>query len=126
MRCCTQTVLTTLIFFSHIDIFKAVREGHINRSKIGHALISAIVTAFVYHISIFCSFRCSSFSFLFLFFYFLCQDKTNMQIHTQTKGRVNLIYFVNAKVIREHIHTEPSYFCIFDALNDIINSCSKY
>ena len=45
-----------------MDIFKAVHEGHINRSKIGHVLISAI------------------FSFSFLFWcstFWECQDKTN-------------------------------------------------
>ena len=49
----TQTILTILIYFSRIDIFKAVHEGHINRSKIGNALISGIVTVFVTHIRIF-------------------------------------------------------------------------
>ena len=49
----TQTILTILIYFSRIDIFKAVHEGHINRSKIGNALISGIVTVFVTHICIF-------------------------------------------------------------------------
>ena len=36
-----------------IDIFKAVHEGHINRSKIGNELISEIVTVFVTHTCIF-------------------------------------------------------------------------
>ena len=27
-----------MIYFSHIDIFMTVHEGHINRSKIGNAL----------------------------------------------------------------------------------------
>ena len=29
-----HTILTIPIYFSHLDIFKAVHEGHINRSKI--------------------------------------------------------------------------------------------
>ena len=41
------------LFFSHIDIFKAVHEGHINRRKFGNALIREIVTVFVTDTGIF-------------------------------------------------------------------------
>ena len=54
-----HAVLTILIHFGYIDIFKAVREGHINRSKIGNALISEIVTVSI--LAYFSSFRCSTF-----------------------------------------------------------------
>ena len=83
MRCCTQTVLTTLIFFSHIDIFKAVREGHINRSKIGHALISAIVTVFVTHTSVF--FFIPVLDFFFLFSFERPEKHLYRYIHKQSK-----------------------------------------
>ena len=39
----------------------------------------------------------------------------------QTKKKVNLIYFVNAKVIRELIHVELSYFLTFDVVDTINN-----
>ena len=104
MCSCTQTNLTILIYFSHIDIFKAVHEGHINRSKIGNALISEIVTAFVTHTCIF---------FLSGVRHFL-NPRINKYIHKQTnKTKVNLICFGNAKVIHELL---PLNFLTFTSL----------
>ena len=72
MKCCAaaQTIVTTLFFSSHIDIFKAVNEGHVNRSMIGTALISETVTVFVTNTSIFFFFPLLVFSFFFFFFFF--------------------------------------------------------
>ena len=42
-------LLLLLIYFTHINLLKAVHEGHINRSKIGNTFIGEIVTVFVTH-----------------------------------------------------------------------------
>ena len=47
-------------------------------------------------------------------------------MYKQTNKKVNLIHFGNAKVINELTHVEPSYFCTFDAVDAINNSCSTY
>ena len=117
-------MLTILIHFSHIDIFKAVHEGHINRSKIGNALISGIVAVFVTHTCIFFFFpvfELLSFSlFVSFFFFFLeCPNK-------QTNEKVNLIYFDNAMVIHELIQVELYKFCTFDAVDALNKICSTY
>ena len=111
----TQTLLTILIYFSHIDIFKAVHDGLINRSNIGNALISEIVTVFVTHTCrFFLSFRCST-SF----------ERCNKRIYIGKQTKKS-IYFGNAKVINELINVEPSYFCTFDAVDAINNICNTY
>ena len=93
----------------------AVHEGHINRSKIGNALISETVTVFVTILAYFSSFRCSI---------FLKRPNKSTSANKQTK--VNLIDFGNIKVIHELKHIELSYFCTCDAVDAISNICSTY
>ena len=108
---CTQTILTILIYFSHTNIFKAVHESHINRSKFGNSLIREIVTVFVTHTCIFVFFPIRYSPFLNAQINKITEAKEKKKRKKKEKKKrekkeeeVNLMYFGNAKVIHQLIH----------------------
>ena len=111
---CTQTVLTILIYFSHIDIFKAVHEGHINRSKIGNALLSEIVTVFFTHT---CSFRCST---------FFERPNKQMYISKQTEKFFVFLHFAMLRLFMNLYRWNLLTFAPLISVDAINNICSTY